>query len=97
LSAREYIHCLRELTGRDFRVYPQSTTYWALLELSKWLVKWVARKPGNSRLTWRELAYRTGAARFDCSGVQQQLDWHPESDRQAFIDRGIRAALPSVE
>jgi predicted dehydrogenase/nucleoside-diphosphate-sugar epimerase len=93
MSAKDYIEILRNESERDFRLHRQSVAFWTGLELIKWAIKAAAFKPENSRLTWRELSYRTGAARFDCSQAKSALNWTPESDRYAFVDRGIRAAL----
>jgi predicted dehydrogenase/nucleoside-diphosphate-sugar epimerase len=93
LSAQEYIDAVRAESHRDFQLNRQSVATWALLELSKWVIKAAARKPENTRLTWRELKYRTAAASFDCRGTKQFLGWVPTSDRQVFLERGIRAAL----
>jgi predicted dehydrogenase/nucleoside-diphosphate-sugar epimerase len=93
LSAREYLEVLRNETERDFRLHRQSVAFWTGLELLKWTIKAAAFKPDNNRLTWREVSYRTGAASFDCRKTMKALTWTPESDREAFIERGIRAAL----
>jgi nucleoside-diphosphate-sugar epimerase len=92
-SAREYINLLRTETSRDFRIVPQSVTWWTTIEFAKWFVKACARKPENTRLTWRELSYRTAASPVDCVQTKQTLNWHPTADREDFIERGIRAAL----
>jgi nucleoside-diphosphate-sugar epimerase len=93
LSARQYIDLLRTETGRDFRIVPQSVTRWATIEYMKWFIKVCARKPENTRLTWRELSYRTAASRLDCERTKRMLGWHPTADYETFIERGIRAAL----
>jgi nucleoside-diphosphate-sugar epimerase len=93
LSAQDYINLLRQETQRDFRLYRQSLTTWSLIESAKWAVKFLARKPENSRLTWHELAYRTAASRFNCEQTKRTLKWQPTTDREVFIERGIRAAL----
>lgn len=97
LSAREYVDVLRRESERDFRLYKQSIAFWTMLELAKWTIKAAAFKPENARLTWREVAYRTGAASFDCEKTKQILAWRPENDRQTFIDKGIVAALRGNE
>jgi nucleoside-diphosphate-sugar epimerase len=93
LSADEYVDALRRESHRDFRVQRQSVPAWTTIEFMKWMVKLLARKPENTRLTWREVAYRTAAARFDCEQTKRVLRWQPTSDREEFIERGIRAAL----
>jgi nucleoside-diphosphate-sugar epimerase len=93
LSASEYLELLRRESFRDFRLVPQSVTRWATIEYIKWLIKACARKTENTRLTWRELAYRTAASQLDCEQTKRLLSWHPTADRETFIEQGIRAAL----
>jgi nucleoside-diphosphate-sugar epimerase len=93
LSAREYVEALRRESERDFRLHRQSVAFWTALEWFKWAIKAAAFKSENTRLTRREVAYRTGAASFDCGITKELLGWRPESDREAFLDRAIRAAL----
>ena len=93
MRASEYAVTLAALSGRDVRLRQRTLTSWWALEHFGWAVKAVGRKANNSALSWRELKYRTGASRLDCSGTKQALGWTPESDRDRFIDRGIRAAI----
>jgi nucleoside-diphosphate-sugar epimerase len=93
LSAREYIELLQAETFRDFRLVPQSITRWATIEWVKWFIKACARKPENTRLSWRELSYRTAASTLDCEQTKRVLRWQPTADRETFIERGIRAAV----
>lgn len=96
LSAREYVEILRNSSERDFRLRRQSVACWAGVELFKWTVKAAARKSENSRLTWRELKYRTGVAKFDCRLTKSLLGWVPEANRDAFVECGLRAPLQGI-
>ena len=93
LSAAEYVEALRTETGRDVRLHRRSVLGWKFLESLIWCVKAVARKPDNTALTYRELAYRTQASPFDCAGTKRALGWQPVADREQFIELGIRQAL----
>jgi nucleoside-diphosphate-sugar epimerase len=93
LSASEYFDILRKESRRDFRLRRQSVPTWALIESAKWVVKLVARRSENSRLTWHELAYRTAASQFQCEGTKRMLQWRPTADREVFVERAIRAPL----
>ena len=93
LTAREYIDALGRETGRDVRLHRKSVLSWAAAELAIWAVKAVGRKPNNSRMTYRELAYRTAASEFDCGQAKKLLGWRPVADREEFIERGVRRAL----
>jgi predicted dehydrogenase/nucleoside-diphosphate-sugar epimerase len=96
LSAAEYIALLRAEARRDFRLHRQSLLKWQTIELAKWLVKVLARKPENRFPRWRDLASRSLAARFDCRLAKELLGWQPVADREEFIERGIGQALRGV-
>jgi uncharacterized protein YbjT (DUF2867 family) len=93
LSASEYFEILRKESRRDFRLRRQSVPTWALIESAKWVVKLMARRSENSRLTWHELAYRTAASQFQCECTKRMLQWQPTADREVFVERAIRAPL----
>jgi len=93
LSAAEYIDLLRAEARRDFRLHRQSLCKWLAIDVAKWAVKTAARKPENTFPSWRDLATRSLAARFDCSLAKKLLGWRPVADREEFIERGICQAL----
>jgi len=93
LSAAEYIDLLRAESRRDFRLHRQSLLKWLAIDFAKWVVKAAARKPENALPSWRDLASRALAARFDCTLAKELLKWRPVADREEFIERGIRQAL----
>jgi predicted dehydrogenase/nucleoside-diphosphate-sugar epimerase len=93
LSAREYIDILREETGRDIQLHRRSVPAWAASEFLIWLIKVVGRKPNNTLMRYRELAYRSAPDAFDCGLAKRLLGWSPVADRDQFIERGIRRAL----
>jgi nucleoside-diphosphate-sugar epimerase/predicted dehydrogenase len=95
-TARQYIQILRDEMRRGIRLHQQSLATWAFIDWLKWLVKAVARKPENSRLTYHELAYRSGRSPFDTTDTKNALGWKPESDLENFIENGIRKALKSA-
>ncbi len=95
-TARQYVQILRDEMQRDIRLHRQSLATWAFVDWLKWLVKAIARKPENSRLTYHELAYRSGQSPFDTSYTKSALGWSPESDLESFIENGIRRALRSA-
>lgn len=97
LSAREYVDELSRETGRDVRLHRRSVLAWAAAELGVWVVKAVGRKANNSRMTYREVAYRTAASQFDCSQAKKMLGWRPVADREEFIEKGVRRALRGAE
>jgi nucleoside-diphosphate-sugar epimerase len=94
LSVAEYIAALRGISQRDIRVHRQSILKWTTIEFMKWAVKAIAGKPNNSRLSYHEFAYRSLASPFDCTLAKQVLGWNPVSDRERFIELGIRRTVP---
>jgi nucleoside-diphosphate-sugar epimerase len=93
LSADEYVAAVREAAGRDIRLHRQSTLKWYTIDLAKWLVKALARKPGNAFPGYRDLASRALLAPFDCGRAKRLLDWAPVADRERFIELGVRQAV----
>jgi nucleoside-diphosphate-sugar epimerase/predicted dehydrogenase len=93
LSAEEYVAALREASGRDIRLHRQSILKWYLIDLAKWAVKAMARKPGNAFPSYRDLASRALVSPFDCSRAKRLLDWNPVADRARFLELGVRRAL----
>jgi len=96
MSAAEYVAALRAESQRDVRIHPRSVWRWTILESLTWLIKAVACKPNNTRMTYREFAYRTMTSDIDCRLAKQVLDWRPVADREQFIERAIRRALPGT-
>jgi nucleoside-diphosphate-sugar epimerase len=93
LTASEYVTCLAALSKRDVQLHQRTLAQWWALEHFGWAVKAVGRKANNSALSWRELKYRSAASRLDCADTKTTLQWSPESDRDRFIERGIRSAI----
>ncbi len=89
LTAREYIRELSSALQRPMRYFPKNTTALWLQEVAKWLVKMAIgrRSPMPAK---RDFLSRGLEARFDCSSVKRDLGWQPVSDREQFIERGIR-------
>jgi nucleoside-diphosphate-sugar epimerase/predicted dehydrogenase len=92
-SATEYIAELRAHSRRDIRIHPQSISKWMTSEILKWAAKAVAAKPENSFPQLRDLASRALASEFDCARAKHVLGWKPVSERERFIELGIRRAL----
>lgn len=89
LTAREYIAALARALGRPLRYHGQYLPKLQAVELFKWCVKIATGRRDAPFPSYRDLKSRGMPARFDCSDVKRDLDWRPESDRKAFIDRAI--------
>lgn len=88
LSAREYVAELARATGRPLQFHGQSTHKLYLIELTKWMIKQAAGKRAP-KTTLYDLRSRGLAASFDCQAARDALQWRPEHDRAAFVERAI--------
>ena len=57
--------------------------------MAKWTVKRVTGRQG-ARPTYHDLLSRGLMAEFNCEDAKEDLDWHPEGNREKFVERGIR-------
>jgi nucleoside-diphosphate-sugar epimerase len=93
LSADEYLQALKEASGRRIILHRQAIWEWFGIDLFKWVIKAMARKPGNTFPSYRDLASRSLVSAFDTTQTKQALGWRPVSDRERFIELGIRRAV----
>ena len=89
LSAREYVAELSKALSRPLRFHPQRPLLLWLEEMAKWTVKRVTGRQG-ARPTYHDLLSRGLMAEFNCEDAKEDLDWHPEGNREKFVERGIR-------
>ena len=93
LTAREYCQELGRFGQRNIHLHPQSPIWLQTMDVGKWVIKALIRKPGNQFPSFRDLKTRGLMARIDCHLAEEKLGWRPESDRVRFIDKGIRLVL----
>ena len=89
LSAIEYIAELGRATRRPLRFHGHAVPMLQGVELGKWLIKLASGRKNLNVPSYRDLKSRGMVAHFDCSQIKRDLDWQPESDRSAFVRRGI--------
>ncbi len=87
VTAREYVDVLRRRAGRDFQFHGQPLWWFQAIEIFKWMVKVVIRRPNTVFPSYRDLKTRALARPFDCSGTKQDLGWSPVSDREEFLSQ----------
>ena len=87
-NAREFVALLAGATGRPLIFHPQSPDWLYTAELFKWGVK---RATGRNvdKPSKRDFLSRGLTANFDCADAKRDLDWHPVTDRAAFIARAV--------
>lgn len=89
-SARGYFDAIHKSMGAKIQV--SSSSLWALWfsDFAKYCLKrYVLRKKDASRASLVDWKSRAHFSRFDNAHTKQALNWHPESDRDAFIQKGI--------
>ena len=96
LSAREFVKIVAERSHRNFRFYPQSLVKMQLLDIGKWILKVIARKPDNSFPSFRDLKSRTLRTHLDCSAAKRDLGWRPNDSLEVFLRETIDANLPEI-
>jgi nucleoside-diphosphate-sugar epimerase len=94
MSAREFISLVAQLSHRRYRFYPKPLVQLYCVDLAKWALKVVARKPENTFPSFRDLRSCSLRSELDCSAAKRRLGWRPVSDRQEFIARAI---LPHIK
>lgn len=98
LSAEEFVQRVAERSRRNFRFYPQSPRKVYAVEMLKWVLKAMARKPENLGPSLRDLRSRALLAPFDCSGAKRVLGWKPTDRLEVFLaeamDHHSKAILP---
>ena len=90
LSAREIVAELRRATGRDLHFHPRPLWRSQLMEIGKWVVKKVGRRPGARFPAYRDLKSRSLAPRFTSRTAREVLGWRPVDGREEFLERWIR-------
>ncbi len=93
LTAQEYIQELGRFGQRNIALHPQSPIWLQGMDVGKWVIKAMIRKPGNQFPSYRDLKTRGLTAHIDCTLAMEKLGWQPEQDRVRFIDKGIRVVL----
>jgi len=89
LTAREYVAELARISRRPIRFHAQSLPVMQLVDIGKWLIKLMIRKPGNVFPSYRDLKSRRLAAELVTDRAREILGWKPEADRERFVERGL--------
>jgi nucleoside-diphosphate-sugar epimerase len=93
LTAREYVDALSEYTGTKIDSRPRSPLRNWTSDLVKELAKNAIRHPNRRWPTLRDWRCSTNLARYDSRMTEQALGWHPVSDRETLVKRGIKAPV----
>jgi len=90
LTATEVVAELAATTGRALHFHPRSLSLSQLMEVGKWVVKKVGRRPGATWPSYRDLKARSLTPAFRCETARSLLGWNPVEEREAFLDRAVR-------
>jgi predicted dehydrogenase/nucleoside-diphosphate-sugar epimerase len=93
LSAREYVGLVQEFSGTKIRQIQVPVWKFFLEDLAKEMVKNSIRHPNRKAPSYIDWACRAHRSTYDSSEAQRVLGWRPVSEREALIERGIRAAV----
>ncbi|MFL6194006.1 MAG: NAD-dependent epimerase/dehydratase family protein [Thermoanaerobaculia bacterium] len=90
LSAREIVEEMRRATGRDLHFHPRPLWLSQTMEIGKWIVKKLGRRPGATFPSYRDLKTRSLAVPFTSRTAREALGWRPVEDREEFLNRTVR-------
>jgi nucleoside-diphosphate-sugar epimerase len=95
-SAVEYIGEISRRTLRRFHFRPRNLRWIQAIEIGKWALKALARKPGNDWPSYRDFASRGMLAHIDCSAAKQILGWKPNADPEFFYSETIESNVAPI-
>jgi nucleoside-diphosphate-sugar epimerase len=96
MSASEFVSQIAKCSLRNFRFYPRMAARAQALEIIKWFLKAIARRPGNEFPSMRDLKSRALVSEFDCTAAHHILNWHPTTDWSTFRSEAIDSSLRPV-
>lgn len=93
LSARDYFQAIEDAYGVRMRARPTPIwTYYCVDVVKYWLKRYLARKPGITKPSYRDWKSRAQLSPYSNETAKTVLGWLPESNKDMFIDRGIASA-----
>ncbi len=93
MNAREYVNAVAAHMSTRIEARPRPAwRYWAA-DMVKELAKNAVRHPNRRWPSLHDWRCRSMSARFDSRMTERSLDWHPVSDREALVARGIAEAI----
>jgi len=91
ISAREYVAEVEKELGSRIVAESSNAIGHYIGDMIKWIVKVAVRHPDKSRIpSIHDWKCREQRASFDITAAQQDLNWHPNNDRDIIIEKGIR-------
>lgn len=90
LNSKELVAELRASTGRDLHFHPRSLPLSQFMEIGKWAVKFVGRRPGLEFPSYRDLRARALFTVFESNLAREKLGWKPVEERESLLDVALR-------
>ena len=91
ISAREYVAEVEKVLGSKIIAESSNAVGHYIGDMIKWMVKVAVRHPDKSRIpSIHDWKCREQHASFDITAARRDLDWQPNNDRDAIIEKGIR-------
>jgi hypothetical protein len=95
LTASEVVEEMRRATGRDLHFHPRRLWFSQAMEIGKWVVKKVGRRPGAEYPSWRDLKSRALVPKLSSRTAREVLGWQPVEERERFLDLAVRVHAPA--
>lgn len=93
LSARDYFAAVSAANGVAIRAKSTPIGSYFMIDVAKyWAKRLLARKTGLTKPSFRDWQSRAQLSPFENERAKALLDWRPETDRTAFIRRGVEEA-----
>jgi nucleoside-diphosphate-sugar epimerase/predicted dehydrogenase len=93
LSARDYVSALEQAAGTTIEAKPGSPLRFWMADAVKEAAKNAVRHPNARKSTLHDWQCRAHVSRYDASGTEAALGWHPINAREELIQRGIVEAV----
>lgn len=90
LTARRIVAELKASTGRALHFHPRALWLSQLMELGKWVVKKIGRRPDVAFPYYRDLKSRALVPKLTCETARELLGWRPIEDPERFLDLAVR-------
>jgi nucleoside-diphosphate-sugar epimerase len=96
LSAREFVAILAARSRRRIQFHPRPIAGLWAIDVFKWVLKELARKPENFFPSYRDLQSRSLLAQFNCRSAKSILGWNPNNDLDVFLQQVIDCNLRPI-
>jgi nucleoside-diphosphate-sugar epimerase len=93
LTARDMVAEIARASGRAIVFHPRSLAMSQAMEVGKYAVKTVGRRPGVEWPSWRDLKARALVPPFSSDIARTVLGWKPVEDADGLLDVCVRATL----